>query len=78
MLLLTAGEPSLSAEEEVMLHPEAEGGSEEPLLQQDDLINSIDELSDGDEVMHSAHSIIQLRNAILYKYLSSVDVCGGF
>lgn len=57
-VLFTAGEPSLIAEGEVMLHPEVEGRSEEPLLQQEDLINKIYELSDGDEVMHSTHSIV--------------------
>ena len=56
----TAGVPSLIAEDEVMLHHEAhneaEGRNEEPLLQQDDLINRLGQLSDGDEVMHSTHS----------------------
>ena len=74
LLSFTAGEPSLIAEEEVMFHPETEGRSEEPLLQQDDLINRIDELSDGDEVMHSTHSIMHLSHEISYKHLS--ELCG--
>ena len=63
-----------------MLQPEAEGTNEEPPLHHDDFINQMDELSDGDEVTHYAHSIIcsssstiQLHNAKTFiLYLRSV------
>lgn len=40
------------------MHPEAEGTNEEPLLQHDDFINQRDELSDGDEVIHSMYTAL--------------------
>lgn len=60
-------------------HNEAEGRNEEPLLQQDDLINRLGQLSDGDEVMHSTHSITQLHCATSYS-LHSVEavLCMSF